>query len=101
MTVYLIHFSPPYKHARHYIGWTTSASTVARRLEHHRKGSGGVLPRAAHLAGCEFVLAHVWPDADRTFERSLKNRKDTPAWCPLCKGGRLPVYQPPDPLCAK
>jgi predicted GIY-YIG superfamily endonuclease len=79
-TVYLLHFDKPLKHARHYIGFSTS---LARRLEHHRKGSGSSLMAAVARAGIEFKVARTWK-ADRTFERSLKNRNNAPKLCPIC-----------------
>jgi predicted GIY-YIG superfamily endonuclease len=36
--VYLLHFDQPYKHARHYVGWT--ARNVKRRLAEHEAGRG-------------------------------------------------------------
>src|SRR6476661_2336108 len=46
--VYLLHFSKPYKHARHYLG---SADDVSARLELHRKGQGARLTQVAVDAG--------------------------------------------------
>ena len=39
--VYLLHFDQPYKHARHYVGWT--ARNVKRRLAEHEAGRGARL----------------------------------------------------------
>jgi hypothetical protein len=36
-TVYLLHFDRPYKHARHYLGWTAN---LQARLDSHRAGHG-------------------------------------------------------------
>lgn len=65
--VYLLHLIPPYRHAKHYTGWT--ARTLDERLKEHRgfqgrdlggKGSKpprgteprrGELGRGAHLGG--------------------------------------------------
>lgn len=85
MTVYLLHFFPPLHHAKHYIGFTTDEDALRRSLE-HKKGlqRGSPLIRAALKAGCTVKLARVWPGADRTFERSLKNRKNASKFCPCC-----------------
>ena len=40
-TVYLLHFDQPYKHARHYVGWT--ARNVRCRLAEHAAGRGARL----------------------------------------------------------
>jgi predicted GIY-YIG superfamily endonuclease len=81
-TVYLLHFDRPYRHARHYVGW---ASDLDGRLEHHRKGTGARLMAVIAAAGIGFVLARTWP-GDRTLERRIKNRHETPRLCPVCRG---------------
>ena len=34
MSVYLLHFDPPYRHAKHYLGYT-KAESVKARFERH------------------------------------------------------------------
>lgn len=80
-TVYLLHFERPYKHARHYIGWTTG--DVTRRLRQHRNGTGARLLQVITAAGIDFVLARTW-NGGRNLERSLKNRGGASRSCPLC-----------------
>jgi len=48
-TVYLLHFNEPYKHARHYVGWT--ARNVKRRLAEHEDGRGARLLAVVRAAG--------------------------------------------------
>lgn len=85
MTVYLLHLTPPLKHARHYIGFTKDENALRRSLEHKRgTKKGSPLIRAALAAGCTVKLAKTWPGADRAFERMLKNRKNASAFCPCC-----------------
>lgn len=81
--VYLIHFSPGYKHALHYLGW---AEDIDRRLAEHRCGVGARLTQVAVDAGCRLILARVWEDGDRRLERKLKNWHNAPALCPICNG---------------
>ena len=83
MTVYLLHIDPPYKHAKHYVGWTRH-KLLKRRINKHLQGNGSPLIRAAIAAGCRVGMVYHWPDADRHFEKRLKMRKDVPSWCPLC-----------------
>lgn len=45
---YLIHFERPYRHARHYLGWTVD---LEARLAKHRAGNGARLLRVATAAG--------------------------------------------------
>jgi predicted GIY-YIG superfamily endonuclease len=79
--VYLLHLSPAYKHARHYIGFAYRIST---RLAAHRNGTGARLCQVAVEAGSELIKARVWEDKDRTFERRLKNQHNASLLCPYC-----------------
>jgi predicted GIY-YIG superfamily endonuclease len=80
-TVYLLHFDSPYKHARHYVGFTKD---LAARLEAHASGQGARLVQVIIEAGITFQLARVWTGT-RKDERRLKNRKNAPRECPLCR----------------
>ena len=89
-TVYLLHFDSPYKHARHYVGYTKDLSA---RLEAHASGQGARLLEVITGAGIGFQLARTW-QGTRKDERRIKNRKEAPRLCPLChqsqkKGGAL------------
>lgn len=88
MAVYVLHIEPPYRHARHYVGFTERS--FEERLDDHLSGRGSPLIRAAVAAGCSVMLAIGWDDGTRRFERILKKRKDCPNWCPCC-GGRKPI----------
>lgn len=80
-TVYLLHFSEPFGHARHYLGW---AADLERRLDHHSRGTGANLLRHAGRAGVTWQLARVWV-GDRHRERQLHNGGHARR-CPICKG---------------
>jgi predicted GIY-YIG superfamily endonuclease len=93
--VYLLHISPAYKHAKHYCGY---ADDIAARLRNHLAGRGARLVQVAIAAGCTVHLVRVWAGQDRTFERRIKNRKNAPCLCPVCRGEQtlaqvLPVTQ--------
>lgn len=79
-TIYLLHFSTPFKHARHYIGWT---SNLASRLRQHWAGHGSRLVRAVVASGIQLEVARTWA-GDRYLERALKNLKNSPRLCPVC-----------------
>ncbi|MGE3487941.1 MAG: endonuclease [Nitrospira sp.] len=81
--VYLLHFAPAYKHAKHYMGY---ADDIARRFAEHQAGRGARLTQVAVEAGCELILARVWNGVDRGEERRLKNTKSMPHYCPICCG---------------
>ena len=79
-TVYLLHFSQPYKHARHYTGW---ASDLKARLAEHEQGQGARLLQVIKAAGISWTLARTWP-GDRKRERDLKNMGGASRRCPQC-----------------
>jgi len=81
-TVYLIHFNQAFKHARHYLGFTTN---LDQRITDHLCGQGARLMEVVTSAGIEWKLARTW-SGDRKLERRLKNRKESRALCPLCSG---------------
>lgn len=82
-TVYLLHFDRPYKHARHYLGYTDD---LDQRIEAHRNGNGARLVEVVMQAGIGFTVARTW-DGDRDLERRLKNQHNGPRLCPICNKG--------------
>jgi predicted GIY-YIG superfamily endonuclease len=88
-TTYLLHFDRPYRHARHYIGWTQD---LAARLDAHLRGRGARLIEVITQAGIGFKLARTWPETTRDREDSLKHRGDARRFCPAC--GVQPRQQP-------
>jgi predicted GIY-YIG superfamily endonuclease len=86
-TIYLIHFDTPYKHARHYTGWTTDLDA---RLQAHREGRGSRLMEVITKAGITWRLVRTWLGG-RDRERAIKNRHEAPRLCPECS-------VPPRPL---
>ncbi len=89
LMVYLIHLERPLAHSQHYIGFVDAEKgyTVEARLAKHRKGPGSPMLRAATRNGIAFDVVRVWPNATRTDERKLKNRKRARCLCPICLKG--------------
>ena len=81
--VYLIHFDEPYKHARHYMGYTRNGG-LDQRIAMHRKGYGARLLEVVNSAGIGWQVARTWENATRGDERRMKGRGLAPL-CPLCK----------------
>lgn len=81
VTVYLIHFQTPFKHARHYLG---STENLLERLEAHQKGNGSRLMEVIGEAKIQWKVSRTWV-GDRKLERDLKSRKNGPRLCPLCR----------------
>lgn len=98
---YLIHFSPAYRHAAHYLG---QAADIEPRIYAHLHGRGARLTQVARDAGCTLVLVRVWPDGDRKLERRLKAWHGSGRLCPICQGEAvqlpllpyMPAYVPCD-----
>lgn len=80
-TVYLIHFSVPYRHARHYTGWTTD---LEYRVSEHRKGKGSRLLQVCLSNHIEWEISRVWWDVPREKERRVKRQRKSQC-CLLCR----------------
>ena len=81
--VYVIHLATRLHHAGHYVGFATD---LAQRIAQHRAGTGARLMEVIRDAGIEWKLVKVLP-GDRSLERRLKRRKNTPRrLCPVCRG---------------
>lgn len=91
MAVYLLHFDRPYRHAKHYLGFAEDARLEARIAEHRRArpadGRHHRLMEVVRAAGITFTVARVWPGADRSRERQLKNNRGA-KHCPICREER-------------
>lgn len=85
--LYLLHFDPPYQHARHYLGY---ADNVERRVVEHLSSSSKSSPlvRAALANGSTVELVRTWPGGTRTLERRLKRRHNHGPLCPTCRTHR-------------
>ena len=78
--VYLLHFDRPYRHARHYTGFTHNWDA---RETLHILGEGARLLRVIQLHGIGWQLARTWPGT-RATERALKRQGGASRRCPLC-----------------
>ena len=85
-TCYLLHFDEPFKHAKHYLGWTEEADVTAR-LAAHAAGHGANLIRVINEAGHTWRLARTWVAVTRFEERRLKNGGGRSRYCPICTPG--------------
>jgi predicted GIY-YIG superfamily endonuclease len=91
-TVYLLCFQDAaghkarHKHAGHYLGF---ANNLRVRLKMHQCGRGARLMAVVIEQGLMFKLARTW-DGSRSLERRLKNQKNAPRLCPLC---RAAIYE--------
>ena len=81
--VYLVHFTQPYRHARHYTGWTANLDS---RLAEHQAGRGARLLQVITQAGIDWTLARTW-QGTRKRER-LKRQGGASRRCPICRAER-------------
>ncbi|WP_280254949.1 hypothetical protein [Nocardia wallacei] len=89
-TVYLLHFDRPYRHAKHYTGWTADLDA---RLAEHRAGRGARLLAVIGGAGIGWQLARTW-DGTRQRERQLKRTGGASRRCPMCGVTPRPEHEP-------
>ena len=82
-TVYLLHFDRPYRHARHYLGFTTN---LEQRLQAHATGNGAHLVEVVSHAGIGFRLVRTWSRLTRRDERRMKGTGSV-RLCPVCTPG--------------
>jgi len=91
-TVYLIHFSEPYKHARHYLGFTTD---LEKRIRQHKEirinnldkeshERGAVLMAYVNSAGIEWEVIRIWEGVPLEKELRMKRSMHFPRVCPKC-----------------
>jgi predicted GIY-YIG superfamily endonuclease len=83
MAIYILHFDTPYKHARHYVGYT-KREKLEDRLDEHRAGNGARLMEVVTDAGIGFEVSRVIKDGTRAQERRIKVSGHTRRLCPLC-----------------
>src|SRR5512142_1788858 len=82
--IYVLHFEPPLKHARHYVGFAESKRTLRARIEHHLAGSGAKIVAAAVAAGCTVTMTASF-EGTRDDERRIKKGGHGPSVCPVCR----------------
>jgi hypothetical protein len=81
--IYLLHFTRPYLHAGHYLGWTEGP--VEERIARHRSGHGSPLVACVMRLGQDVILAREWNGVTRAEERRLKIVGGLARQCPICK----------------
>jgi len=86
-TIYLIHFDIPYRHARHYMGFTTN---LQQRIKRHKAGHGSRLMSVITQAGIGWTVVQTW-SGDRHLERRIKRGGGLSRSCPICS--EKPLYR--------
>jgi hypothetical protein len=78
--IYMLHFDQPYRHAKHYVGWTAD---LFDRLDQHAAGRGARLVAVIWHAGIGFTLIRIC-EGTRHTERAIKNAGGAVRYCPAC-----------------
>ena len=78
--IYMLHFDQPYKHARHYVGWTDD---LLDRLDTHARGHGARLVAVIGTPGS----ASPWSASARAPAASnapSRTQAEQVRYCPAC-----------------
>jgi hypothetical protein len=86
-TTYLLHLDPPYRHARHYLGFA-EGDGLAGRLAEHGTPHGAKLLAVVKAAGGTWRIVRTWPQTTRSTERQIKRTRHVPHYCPECQPQR-------------
>jgi predicted GIY-YIG superfamily endonuclease len=78
--IYMLHFSAPFGHARHYVGW---AKDLEARLAVHGSNGGAKLMWYVHQAGLTWIVARTRAGT-RDDERRIKRAGGSVRYCPVC-----------------
>ena len=78
--IYMLCFTQPYRHARHYVGWTED---LFDRLDRHAAGRGARLVEVITQAGIGFTLVRIC-EGTRRRERAIKHAGGAVRYCPAC-----------------
>ena len=98
--IYMLHFDQPYRHARHYVGWTDD---LLDRLDTHARGHGARLVAVIWHAGIGFTLVRICegtrrPNApSRTRAARSGTARPAPPGRATATGRRCPPTSPPAP----
>lgn len=79
--IYILQLDHPLGTSKHtaqfYIGYAANRETLQRRIEYHRLGKGSRFTQAAVERGIPIHLIAIL-EGDKSEERRLKNKKNTP-----------------------
>lgn len=87
--LYILHFTTPLHHAKHYTGSTTD---LFNRLTNHKLGRGSKLTQAVLAAYADspthFALGALYTATQnhtiRQIESRIKRQANAPRWCQIC-----------------
>ena len=86
--LFLLHFDPPYQHARHYLGYavgTGRGAAYARRIAAGTALGPHELVMAAQADGCTIHVADVLHGEGRATQRRLRANGSLSRFCHYCR----------------
>lgn len=88
----LLHFDPPYEHARHYLLYAKGIGrgrSYARDVITGRTFAPNALVESALVAGCRIEIARVIPGGDRNERRRMRRNGSLSRFCPTCRSAGI------------
>lgn len=85
--LYLLHFDPPYRHARHYLGYAVGTGRGHAYAKAQAKGvllGAHELVMAAQANLCEITVADVFVGEGRAEQRRMRRNGSLSRFCPIC-----------------
>lgn len=85
--LYLLHFEPAYRHARHYLGYATGTGRGRQYAKLQAEGlalGAHELVQAAQWDGVVIHVADVLVGEGRTTQRRLRDSHNLARHCPIC-----------------
>lgn len=86
--LFLLHFDPPYHHARHYLGYAKGIGRgrhYAEQIARNVKIGPHELVMAVQQAGCVISVADVWVGESRPLQRKMRACGSLSRFCPICR----------------
>jgi hypothetical protein len=86
--LYLLHFDPPYRHARHYLGYAVGTGRGYRYAKDQAEGNAvgaHELVMAAQWNLTEISVADVFVGAGRAEQRRMRSNGSLSRFCPICQ----------------
>lgn len=86
--LYLLHFDPPYRHARHYLGYavgTGRGASYARAQARGKALGAHELVMAAQANLCEISVVDVLVGEGRATQRRMRANGSLSRFCSICR----------------
>ncbi len=86
--LYLLHFDPPYRHARHYLGYAIGTGRGEKYAKDQARGKAigaHELVMAAQANECEIVVADVLVGEGRATQRRMRGAGSLSRFCRVCR----------------